>query len=134
MNRKKPRSNCKHCSRLLERVDQFYCNNQCQHDYKWNKRKESTEKSGVFTSSRGAKRYVIEKFGHKCSLCSLTTWGQNPIPLVIDHIDGNSDNLEIANFRVICPNCDTFTPFYKGRNKGNGRFSRRQRYLNGLSY
>ena len=58
----------------------------------------------------------------------------NTYPLVIDHIDGNSENNNLSNLRVICPNCDSLTSTYKGLNKGNGRAYRRKRYKEGKSY
>jgi 5-methylcytosine-specific restriction endonuclease McrA len=56
------------------------------------------------------------------------------MPLVLDHIDGNSDNWDLKNLRMICCNCDALTPTYKNRNRGNGRFLRRIRYREGKSY
>ncbi len=41
-----------------------------------------------------------------------------PIPLQIDHIDGNSDNNTEDNFRLLCPNCHAQTPTYSGKNAG----------------
>jgi len=71
------------------------------------------------------KAYRIIKYGHICELCRNETWNSFPIPLVCDHIDGNSENTDLSNFRNICPNCDALLPTYKGRNKGNGRIARR---------
>jgi hypothetical protein len=48
-----------------------------------------------------------------------------PIPLVVDHIDGNPTNHAITNFRLVCGNCDMQLPTYKAKNKGNGRKYRR---------
>lgn len=41
-----------------------------------------------------------------------------PIPLEIDHIDGNSDNDSKENLRVICLNCHGQTSTYRGKNRG----------------
>ena len=61
------------------------------------------------------------------SLLSIFQSGK-PIPLVLDHINGNPyDNL-LSNLRVICPNCNTQTSAFAGRNKRNGRFERAKRY------
>lgn len=57
-----------------------------------------------------------------------------PIPIELDHIDGNPENNELDNLRLICPNCHAQTPTYKGANKGNGRHERKERYQKGLSY
>ena len=86
--------------------------------------------NGVYTYKRNKpyKEYLISKHGHKCQMCSITEWGEKPTLLILDHIDGNSDNFGLDNLRVICSNCDTLTPTYKGRNKGKGRFARKQRY------
>ena len=63
--------------------------------------------------------------------------------LILDELGSNdesnydiviSDDCSLENLRLICSNCDTLTPTYKGRNKGNGRFSRRQRYQEGKSF
>jgi hypothetical protein len=43
------------------------------------------------------------------------------VPLILDHIDGNSTNWSVANLRLVCGNCDMQLPTYKGRNKGSGR-------------
>jgi hypothetical protein len=92
--------------------------------------------NGVYTvkSNKQYKSYIISKKGHQCEMCSFTEWGGKPILLILDHIDGNSDNFKLDNLRVICSNCDTLTPTYKGRNKGKGRFARKQRYHAGKSF
>ena len=80
------------------------------------------------------KRILVEHNGYKCSSCDKTTWLNKPIPLEVEHIDGNSENNMPSNLTLICPNCHTFTPTYKGKNKGNGRHVRRKRYQEGKSY
>ena len=75
------------------------------------------------------KRILIRKRGHVCEGCKLTEWCGQPIPIEIDHIDGNSDHNEETNLRLLCPNCHALTPTYKGRNRGNGRGYRRKKNL-----
>jgi len=52
---------------------------------------------------------------YKCEVCDLTEWNNNPIPLELDHIDGNHFNNEFKNLRVICPNCHALTETNSGR-------------------
>lgn len=54
-----------------------------------------------------------------CFNCKLTTWMDNPIPLELDHIDGNNQNNNLNNLQLLCPNCHALTPNYRGKNKGN---------------
>lgn len=77
------------------------------------------------------RRYLLEKFGNKCSECG---WNKkHPItgvsPLEIDHIDGNAENNKETNLRLLCPNCHALTPFFKNLNKGNGRKWRVEKYI-----
>ena len=83
---------------------------------------------------RTQRRILTEERGHRCEVCRLSEWNGLPIPLEIDHIDGDATNNANLNVRLICPNCHAQTPTYKAKNRGNGRHSRRQRYAAGLSY
>lgn len=111
-----------------------YCNAQCQQDHYWHETCIEIRSTGAFASHKEAKRYMLHLHGHKCMVCGKRKWLGEPIPLVLDHIDGNSENYATSNFRLLCCNCDAQTDTYKGRNKGNGRHSRRERYRLGLSY
>lgn len=70
---------------------------------------------------RRAKAYLIEIRGHKCSICETSQWMGKPVPLVCDHISGDSTDNRIENFRLVCYNCDGQLPTFKSKNKGNGR-------------
>lgn len=110
-----------------------FCSRNCRLQYNWNSVKDYIDRTGKvaevigagdWTIRKYAKRYLLEKYGHKCSICKLTTWNNQPIPLTCDHIDGDATNLNISDFRLICPNCDALLDTYKARNKGKGRQSR----------
>ena len=74
---------------------------------------------------RLVRKYLEHKYGHKCSICGITEWMGKPVPIVVDHIDGNALNRKLENFRLVCPNCDAQLPTYKSKNK-HGRKWRRK--------
>ena len=111
-----------------------YCSVGCQHLYIWEQLKKKALRAGCFPTWKNAKRYLLEKFGRTCSICSLSEWNKKPMPISIDHINGHYDDHRVCNVRLICPNCDAQSDTYKGRNRGNGRHVRRNRYNNGKSY
>jgi hypothetical protein len=56
-------------------------------------------------------------FLHKCYNCNLTEWLGNPIPLELEHKDGNSSNNVLDNLTLLCPNYHSLTATYRGKNK-----------------
>lgn len=53
---------------------------------------------------------------HQCEICNLTVWLDQPIPLELDHIDGNNSNNHLSNLRLLCSNCHALTPTFRGKN------------------
>lgn len=111
-----------------------HCSSACgQKHYQanqWEKRRKRIEDSGGFESENRhlARKYLIEKHGHICVLCQTSTWSGQPVPLVCDHIDGDSDNNRLDNLRMICQNCNALLPTFGSRNRGRGRKSKRDAY------
>jgi hypothetical protein len=78
------------------------------------------QKNGPFIKSNDLKRKLFND-GVKdrtCELCFGSTWMGKPIPLELDHIDGDHDNNLLINLRIICPNCHAQTDTYCGKNIG----------------
>jgi len=68
-------------------------------------------------SSKLRKRLIQEDiFCHKCYRCNLTEWQEHPIPLELDHINGEHLDNRLENLRLLCPNCHAQTPTYRGKN------------------
>jgi hypothetical protein len=55
-------------------------------------------------------------FMHECASCGLEEWLDKPIPLELEHKDGNSSNHILSNLELLCPNCHAFTSTYRGKN------------------
>lgn len=116
------------------KISPKYCSVQCQQDAQWNIRYKLILSTGEATSIKMARKFLIQRDGRRCQICKLESWNDKPIPLVCDHINGNSESLKIDDLRMICPNCDAQTDTYKGKNKGKGRKYRMNRYYNDLTY
>ena len=76
--------------------------------------------------------YLLRTRKHVCNCCGLREWLGQPIPLQVDHVDGNSDNNDEENLRLLCANCHAQTPTYGALNKTNRESlrnkKRRKRY------
>jgi len=141
---------CRHCGEVIPRK-KCYCNTECNLAYR---RKVSNERVldhlirnekelsiGLIEaedtkkmSSRRIRNFLLRTRERKCSCCQQTHWLDHEIPLEVDHANGNSSDNSPENLRLICPNCHALTPTYKGKNRGNGRAKRRERYHQGKSY
>jgi len=123
---------CLQCDVQLEKAQKVYCSISCQQRHKSDLKIAHWKVTGKI-SKGPVKRYLAEK-REGCWECGITTWNNKEIVLELEHIDGNSDNNTEENLSLLCPNCHSQTPTYKGANKGNGRHSRRERYAEGKSY
>ena len=56
----------------------------------------------------------------KCAFCGLTRWLDGEMPLQLDHKDGNKENNNLRNLRLLCPNCHALTPQYRLKNEFKG--------------
>lgn len=86
------------------------------------------------TTNKTLRGFLTKLVGYKCSICGIAEWNGKPITLEVEHISGDSGDNSKENVCLICPNCHSQTDTFKGRNKGNGRHVRRQRYAEGKSY
>ncbi len=53
-----------------------------------------------------------------CELCGQDEiWNNKKMSLILDHIDGNSNNNNLNNLRIVCPNCNATLDTHCGKNK-----------------
>lgn len=69
-----------------------------------------------YTQAASIKPHLIGLRSHKCELCQLTTWQNQPIPLELHHVDGDRTNNTLENYQLVCPNCHAMTDNWRGRN------------------
>ena len=43
-------------------------------------------------------------------------WNNKPLSFHLDHIDGNRNNNQRSNLRLLCPNCHSQTPTWGVKN------------------
>lgn len=71
------------------------------------------------TQSYALKKRLISEdlLEAECATCGCSSWFGAPIPLELDHINGNNQDNNLSNLRLLCPNCHAMTDTYKGKNK-----------------
>lgn len=75
--------------------------------------------NGKSVSSHGLKLRLLKEgiFERKCYRCNGVEWNGAPIPIELNHRDGNHINNELANLEILCPNCHAQEPTHSGKNK-----------------
>jgi hypothetical protein len=111
---------------------QIVCSRECAPIYR---RKKTIEKflCGKLTDKqvRGntVREYLLEKQENKCAICgNFPEHNGRPLVFIIDHIDGNFSNNIPENIRAICPNCNSQTDTFSGKNMGKNGVKRHKQY------
>lgn len=73
--------------------------------------------SGV-TSATLRRRLVRARLkDQRCERCGLVEWLGSPLPLELDHVNGDHLDNRLANLRILCPNCHATTDTWCGRKR-----------------
>jgi hypothetical protein len=51
----------------------------------------------------------------RCESCETEEWLGQPVPLELDHINGDVTDNRVENLRILCPNCHALTKTYRGK-------------------
>lgn len=129
---------CLNCNKPT--FNKSFCTQECTGLYKSKMSYEdfkngNIESFGEYYSPRAYKHFILKEQNGKCSICEMENiWNYKSIVFILDHIDGDPYNNKRENLRLICPNCDSQLDTYKSKNKGKGRFYRRERRKDNKSY
>lgn len=126
-------SKCLNCNETIIRKPneikkglRIYCSINCSNEHKKHQKEKERKKlfnEGKLKFRSQLRKLILERDGYKCSCCNNTTWLDKPIPLWLDHIDGNASNNFSNNLRLVCLNCDALGNTFGNKNKGKGRRS-----------
>ena len=70
------------------------------------------------TSVDGRRKRILLEQDHKCGRCSLDEWMGEELPFELEHIDANRNNNVRENLIMLCPNCHSITPTWRGKKNG----------------
>jgi hypothetical protein len=115
---------CDRCNNKCKSNKSRYCSRQCKNINNQELKDELILKNGFGNGhyhNVRIRKYFIRTYGNNCMICGQSgdNWNSKPITLIVDHIDGKSNNNKLDNLRIVCPNCDSQLPTYKAKNKGN---------------
>lgn len=131
-NTKKPRKkgkiyfclNCgKECKAGTSKLNK-YCGWGCQREYRFKTITLPKFEAGLISDRQTLRRILFKLRGYKCEKCGISEWNGKPLGFIADHKNGDASNNLPENLQLVCPNCDSQSPYYMGKNRGNGRKSR----------
>lgn len=69
---------------------------------------------------KSLKRRIIEEnlIEEKCNICNIPPiWNNSKLILVLDHINGINNDHRLENLQLLCPNCNSQTKTFSGKNQ-----------------
>ena len=115
---------CDFCNKeyVKQYINQRFCSRECMGFY-LKQQKIEMFLAGKLTDKNVRKKsireYLLKRQSDMCSICKAPPVHNNkPLVFVVDHIDGNFNNNNPDNIRAICPNCNSQTDTFAGKNVG----------------
>lgn len=111
LNLKQAGGNFAHMKKTLQRlnIDTSHWTGQA-----WNKDQQLKDWS-QYSRTTDIKKHLIKHRGYLCEHCKLSSWMGVPIPLELEHINGDRTNNTLSNLKLLCCNCHALTPTWRGR-------------------
>ena len=101
---------------LIKNLDKFeICTKHMLHQAH-NKGKEFVVFEGL-KKAEDIKRRLLSERGHTCECCGLSNWLGQPIPLELEHTNGNNRDNSRENLKLLCCNCHAQTPTWRNRKR-----------------
>lgn len=128
---KKPNHPCKNCQKNII-ASKVFCSQECHLEYKY-KNRSNRLKSGQLLDNNTIRDALFYEGLKECSIYGISSeWNGKPLTLQIDHINGNSDNNNYDNLRLVCPNChsqlETTTSKIKKQTRRNSYLRKHKGY------
>lgn len=82
----------------------------------WNKGERLKDWS-QYTKISHLKKHLVKERGHDCERCGLSEWQDEPIPLEVDHVNGDRTDNHEDNLKILCCNCHALTPTWRNRKR-----------------
>lgn len=101
---------------LQKNIDKFSLNTSHMTHQVWNRGKEFVPFNDLKRPINIKKR-LLKELGHCCQSCNNTLWLGKPIPLELEHIDGDNRNNIRENLTLLCCNCHALTPTWRNRKR-----------------
>jgi hypothetical protein len=127
---KKEKRICLECSKefYITSHRKIFCSNECSLKHKTNE-KIKQFLDGKLTDKqvrrKSIREFLIERQNGVCALCKNEPFHNGkPLIFIVDHIDGVFENNNPENIRAICPNCNSQTDTFSGKNKNRNKTKR----------
>jgi 5-methylcytosine-specific restriction endonuclease McrA len=113
---------CLNCSSECPNRRAKFCCFDCAIEFDWKQKISHALKSGLAPPHQHQAKLLVSKMReHKCVICGGIEWMGEPIPLILDHINGDSTDWRLVNLRLVCANCNSQLPTHTSKNRGKGR-------------
>lgn len=76
--------------------------------------------NSTYTNRNFLKKRLIKEgvLRNECACCGMKAeWNGKPLVLILDHANGLPNDNRVQNLRLLCPNCNSQTDTFAGRNR-----------------